>query len=105
MIRRFFSYYRPHRRLFIIDFTSAVIVAILELAYPVAVQWFIDQLLPSGDWSMIVTVSVLLLLRVHFKHFFTIHRWLSGPHVRDQYRNRYAARTVLSRAKAVFSLF
>ncbi len=62
MIRRFFSYYKPHRRLFIIDFTSAVIVAILELAYPVAVQWFIDQLLPTGNWSMIVIVSVFLLL-------------------------------------------
>lgn len=62
MIRRFFSYYRPHRRLFIVDFTSAVIVAILELAYPIAVQWFIDRLIPSGNWSMIVTVSVLLLL-------------------------------------------
>lgn len=61
MIRRFFSYYKPHRRLFIIDFTSAVFVAILELVYPVAVQRFIDKLLPSGNWSMIVTVSVLLL--------------------------------------------
>ncbi|GIN90619.1 multidrug ABC transporter ATP-binding protein [Siminovitchia terrae] len=44
------------------DFTSAVIVAILELAFPIAVQRFIDQLLPTGNWSMIVTVSFLLLL-------------------------------------------
>jgi ATP-binding cassette subfamily B protein len=62
MIKKFFSYYRPHRRLFIIDFTSAIIVAILELAFPLAVQWFIDTLLPSGDWGTIVTVSILLLL-------------------------------------------
>lgn len=62
MIRRFFSYYKPHRRLFIIDFSSAVIVALLELAFPLAVQWFIDKLLPKGDWNFIVTVSVLLLL-------------------------------------------
>ncbi len=62
MIRRFFSYYKPHKRLFIIDFTSAVIVAILELAFPVAVQRFIDQLLPGNDWDLIVLVSVLLLL-------------------------------------------
>ncbi|MFD1447919.1 ABC transporter ATP-binding protein [Oceanobacillus profundus] len=61
MIRRFFSYYKPHKRLFIVDFTSAVIVAILELAFPVAVQWFIDKLLPGNDWNLIVTVSVLLL--------------------------------------------
>jgi len=62
VIRRFFSYYKPHRRLFIIDFTAAVIVAILELFFPVAVQWFIDELLPGDNWGLIVTVSVLLLL-------------------------------------------
>ena len=44
-----------------IDFTSAIIVALLELAFPVAVQRFIDELLPTGDWGMVVTVGVLLL--------------------------------------------
>lgn len=62
MLRRFFSYYRPHRRLFIIDFTCAVFVAILELAFPVAVQSFIDKLLPTGNWAMIITISISLLL-------------------------------------------
>lgn len=61
MLKRFFSYYKPHRRLFIVDFTSAVIVALLELAFPLAVQWFIDSLLPKGDWGLITTVSVMLL--------------------------------------------
>lgn len=62
MLKQFFSYYRPHKRLFIVDFTSAVIVAILELAFPIAVQYFIDELLPEGNWNVIVTVSILLLL-------------------------------------------
>lgn len=62
MLKQFFSYYKPHKRLFIIDFSSAVFVALLELAFPLAVQWFIDSLLPSGDWGKIVTVSILLLL-------------------------------------------
>jgi ATP-binding cassette, subfamily B, bacterial len=61
MIRRFFTYYRPHKKLFTIDFTAAVIVALLELAFPLAVQWFIDSLLPSGNWSMILSVSLGLL--------------------------------------------
>ena len=61
MLKKFFSFYKPHKRLFIIDFSSAVFVAILELAFPVAVQWFIDDLLPTGDWNMIVTISILLL--------------------------------------------
>lgn len=62
MLKDFFSYYKPHKRLFIIDFSSAVFVALLELAFPLAVQWFIDQLLPSGEWGKIVTISILLLL-------------------------------------------
>lgn len=62
MLRDFFSYYTPHRRLFMIDFGSAIIVALLELFFPLAVQWFIDKLLPTGEWGTIVKVSVLLLI-------------------------------------------
>ena len=62
MLKKFFSYYKPHKRLFMLDFTSAVIVAILELAFPVAVQFFIDDLLPDGNWDVIVKVGFLLFL-------------------------------------------
>lgn len=61
MLRKFFSYYRPHKRLFIIDFSSAIVVALLELAFPLAVQYFIDDLLPGGNWTLIVQTSILLL--------------------------------------------
>ncbi|WP_042345909.1 ABC transporter ATP-binding protein [Bacillus massiliigorillae] len=62
MIKRFYSYYKPYKRLFIIDFGCAVFAGILELAFPLAVQWFIDSLLPGEDWPTIVTVSFGLLL-------------------------------------------
>lgn len=62
LLRRFFSYYKPHRRLFIIDFSAAVVVALLELLFPVAVQWFIDDLLPAGEWNAILRISLVLLV-------------------------------------------
>ncbi|HWL12199.1 MAG TPA: ABC transporter ATP-binding protein [Ureibacillus sp.] len=62
MLSKFFAYYKPHKRLFMVDFSSAIIVAILELAFPMAVQWFIDELLPTNEWGMIVKVSILLLM-------------------------------------------
>ncbi len=61
MLKKFFSYYKPHKRLFIIDFSSAIFVALLDLAFPVAVKWFIDDLLPEGNWGKIVWVSIVLL--------------------------------------------
>ena len=61
LVRRFFGYYHPYRRLFAIDFTSAVISGVLELAFPVAVGIFVDRLLPDGDWAKIVAASIGLL--------------------------------------------
>lgn len=61
MIRKFMSFYRPHMKLFYIDFGSALLAALLELAFPLAVQWMIDGLLPSGNWQWIVWASLGLL--------------------------------------------
>lgn len=62
LITRFATFYRPHRRLFAIDFGSAVVSGVLELAFPVAVQLFIDRLLPDGNWGVIALVAAALLL-------------------------------------------
>ncbi len=61
MLHRFYQYYIPHKRLFWLDFTSALFVGILELAFPLAVKWFIDSLLPNGEMNWIIFVSVGLL--------------------------------------------
>ncbi|MBC2364087.1 ABC transporter ATP-binding protein [Listeria booriae] len=61
MLKRFFSYYKPYKLLFIIDFGCAVIAALLELAFPVAVNQVIDKLLPDRDWGLIVTAALALL--------------------------------------------
>jgi ATP-binding cassette subfamily B protein len=59
------------------DFSSAVIVALLELAFPLAVQWFIDSLLPSQDWSAIVWVSIGLFTLYLLSTFlqFVVNYW------------------------------
>ncbi|WP_294742450.1 ABC transporter ATP-binding protein [uncultured Exiguobacterium sp.] len=61
MLRRFYQYYIPHKRLFWLDFISALFVGVLELAFPLAVKWFIDSLLPNGEMNWIILVSVGLL--------------------------------------------
>ncbi len=61
MIRQFFAYYRPYRGLFYLDFGCAVIVGVLELGFPLAVNQFVDNLLPSENWPLIVLATVILL--------------------------------------------
>lgn len=60
MLKQFFSYYKPYKRLFIIDFMCAIISAVLELIFPIAVNRVIDEVLPDGNLKMIIMFSVLL---------------------------------------------
>ncbi len=60
MLRQFFSYYRPYRKLFILDFTCAVLLAVLELGFPLAVSYLIDTLLPDQNWGLILTACTIL---------------------------------------------
>ncbi|GKS14678.1 multidrug ABC transporter ATP-binding protein [Paenibacillus chitinolyticus] len=62
MLKRFFAYYRPYRGLFILDFGCAVIAGLLELGFPLAVNLFLDKLLPSQDWSLITWACIALLV-------------------------------------------
>ena len=61
MLRRFFAYYQPHRRLFALDFGCAVISGLLELGFPMAMRSFVDRLLPGQDWGLILLASAALL--------------------------------------------
>ncbi len=61
MLRRFFAYYRPHRRLFLLDFSCAVLAGLLELSFPMAVRAFVDRLLPGNNWGLIALTSAALL--------------------------------------------
>lgn len=62
MVRRFFTYYLPYKKLFLLDFGCAVFAGLMELAFPLVVNRFIDDLLPGEKWSIIIWASAGLLL-------------------------------------------
>lgn len=61
MLRRFFNYYLPYKRLFFLDFGCAILAGLLELSFPMAVRMFIDKLLPAQNWELILLASLALL--------------------------------------------
>ncbi|NGZ74032.1 ABC transporter ATP-binding protein [Saccharibacillus alkalitolerans] len=61
MLKRFFAFYRPYKGLFLLDFCCAVFAGLLELTFPLAVNVFIDDLLPGGNWSLILAACIGLL--------------------------------------------
>jgi ATP-binding cassette subfamily B protein len=61
MLRQFAAYYRPYLGLFWLDFVCALLVGLLELGFPLAVNQFVDQLLPSQNWGLILSATAALL--------------------------------------------
>ena len=62
MLRRFFAYYRPHKGLFLLDFSCAILAGLLELSFPIAVKLFVDNLLPGQNWTLILLAAAGLLV-------------------------------------------
>lgn len=60
MLKEFFSYYKPYKKLFSIDFGCAILSGVLELLFPVAVNKVIDTVLPTGNFKTIILVCSLL---------------------------------------------
>lgn len=72
MLRRFFEYYRPYKGLFMLDFGCAIFAALLELAFPLAINKVVDELLPTGNWEIILYACIALLfvyVLSSFMHF------------------------------------
>jgi len=61
IVKRFFAYYAPYKTLFALDFGCAVFAGILELAFPMAVSYFIDYLLPGQNWNLILWACIALM--------------------------------------------
>ncbi|MEW9096032.1 MAG: ABC transporter ATP-binding protein [Clostridiaceae bacterium] len=60
-LKKFFSYYKPYKKLFIVDFSCAILAALLELVFPVAISYVLDELLPKGNWTNILYGCIALL--------------------------------------------
>lgn len=60
-MKSFLKYYKPYKGLFFIDFGSAIVVGLLELIFPLITSIYIDRLLPTNNWNLIVIFGLLLL--------------------------------------------
>ena len=56
LFRIFLSYFKPHRRLFAMDMCCALLVAAVDLAFPLVSRWSINTLLPEGSYVIFFVV-------------------------------------------------
>ncbi|HEY8364962.1 MAG TPA: ABC transporter ATP-binding protein [Haloplasmataceae bacterium] len=72
MFKKFISYYKKHIGLFIIDMIAALIIAGLDLLFPLVTGLFIDDYIPNKKMSLMLTVAAVLLGLYIFKIFLEV---------------------------------
>ena len=61
-LRIFFSYFRPHRRLFLVDMTCALLVAAIDLMFPLITRRAMSDWLPAKEFRLFFVVMALVAL-------------------------------------------
>ena len=61
-LRIFLSYFRPHRKLFLLDMACALCVSLIDLAFPYVSRWCMYELLPKDAYRTFFAVMAVVLL-------------------------------------------
>ena len=61
-LRIFLSYFRPHRRLFLMDLGCALLISLIDLTFPAVSRWCMYELLPQSAYSAFFAVMAAAFL-------------------------------------------
>ena len=62
MLKRFLEYYRPHKKIFIMDMLASFFVSAIGVLYPIITREMLNTLIPNKNYRMIVILGAGLLI-------------------------------------------
>ncbi len=62
MIKKFISFYKPYKLLFILDLVVALIASLCDLVYPVMTRDLVNESIPNKDLRTIIVFAIALLI-------------------------------------------
>ena len=61
MLKRFLSYYEPHKKIFVMDMIASLLVSLIAIVYPIVTREMLNDLIPNRNYRMVVIFGVALL--------------------------------------------
>jgi len=62
MLKKFISYYKPYKKLFLLDLSCAFMIASIDLAFPLVTRQFINDIIPNGKLRIFYIFIIALLM-------------------------------------------
>ena len=75
--KRFFSYYRKYRKLLVLDLIAATLISILDLIFPQITKYFINDLIPNQQETLLIRYTILFIFLYAIKMvcYFVMAYW------------------------------
>ena len=90
MLKRFLSYYKPHKKLFILDMLASFMVSIIGIVYPVMTRRMLNDLIPNKKFQLLVIFSISLVviyfIRMLLRYFIQYQGHMMGVKMQAQMR-------------------
>ena len=91
MLKRFLHYYKPHKKLFIMDMCASLLISLIGIIYPIVTREMLNNLIPEKKYKMIVAFGALLLglyfVRMMLDYFVQYQGHVMGVKMQAQMRS------------------
>ena len=90
MLKRFLHYYKPHKKMLMLDLLASLLISVIGMVYPVVTRNMLNVYIPEKMYSMIVIagISVLALyaVRMLLRYFVQYYGHIIGVKMQSQMR-------------------
>ncbi len=91
LLKRFIKYYKPHKKIFILDMTAAFLVAIIGMGYPIITRYMLNDFIPNKKLELVIICGVSLLViyivRMFLRYFIQYYGHIMGVRMQAQMRS------------------
>ncbi|MCR1899853.1 ABC transporter ATP-binding protein/permease [Irregularibacter muris] len=90
MIKKFIQYYKPVKKVFIIDMICAFAVSVCDLFYPMITRKIINVYVPNQQFQLLITwlivLAFLYIAKVGFNYYITYYGHIMGVQMQSNMR-------------------
>ena len=90
MLRRFISYYKPHKKMLAMDMLASLLISVIGMVYPIVTNKMLNEYIPEKMYSTIVISGLVVLglyvLRMWLRYFVQYYGHVIGVKMQSQMR-------------------
>ena len=90
MLKRFISYYKPHKKMLFFDMLAALLISVIGMVYPIVTNKMLNVYIPEKMYTTIVIAGAVVLflyvLRMFLRYFVQYYGHIIGVKMQSEMR-------------------